>query len=66
MSRLAILAFFALSPALAAAHPDHLGSQPTSLGHLLTDPFHIGVTLVVSLPLVWLVRRLRRRSSEGA
>ena len=66
MSRLASLALFALFPALAAAHPDHLSSQPTSLSHLLTDPFHVGVTLVVSLPLVWLVRRLRRRSSEGA
>ena len=65
MSRLAILAFFSLFPALATAHPDHLGGQPTSLGHLLTDPFHLGVTLMVGLPLVWLVRRLRRRSSEG-
>lgn len=66
MSRLASLALFSLFPALAAAHPDHLSSQPTSLSHFLTDPFHVGVTLVVSLPLVWLVRRLRRRSSEGA
>ena len=66
MSRLAILAFFSLFPALAPAHPDHLSSQPTSLGHLLTDPFHLGGTLMVGLPLVWLVRRLRRRSSEGA
>ena len=47
MSRLASLAVFSLFPALAAAHPDHLGNQPTSLGHLLTDPFHVGVTLVV-------------------
>lgn len=66
MTRLAIPALLSLFPALAAAHPDHLGSEPTGLVHLLTDPFHLGVTLIVGIPLVWLVARLRRRTNLSA
>jgi len=66
MTRVAIPALLSLFPALAAAHPDHLGSEPIGLTHLLTDPFHLGITFAIGLPLVWLVARLRRRTSPSA
>jgi len=66
MTRLAIPALLSLFPALAAAHPDHLGSEPTGLVHLLTDPFHLGVTLIAGVPLIWLARRLRHRTHPNA
>ena len=66
MPRIAIPALFSIFPSLAIAHPDHLGSEPTGLTHLLTDPFHVGVTLIIDIPLVWLVARLRRRADPSA
>jgi len=62
MLRFAIPTLVTILPSLAIAHPDHLSGEPTGLVHLLTDPFHLGVTLIVGLPAIWLVARLRRRS----
>lgn len=66
MPRFEILALVSIFPSLAIAHPDHLGSEPTGLLHLLADPFHLGVTLIIGIPLLWLVARLRRRADPSA
>jgi len=63
--RVAIPALLSLLPSLATAHPDHLGGESTGIVHLLTDPFHLGITLGIGLPLVWLVSRLRKRADRS-
>lgn len=52
-------------PRLAAAHPGH--GLETGIGHFLTDPFHLGVGLVIAALVVvaFRVRRAAERSRSG-
>lgn len=47
----------------AGAHPDHLGSGGSGWGHLVTDPYHVGL-IVLALGAALGVRRALRRGTR--
>jgi hydrogenase/urease accessory protein HupE len=50
-------------PGSASAHPEHLADLSPGLMHLLTDPFHLSLMVVVTglaFGLRWLMRRAAR------
>ena len=66
---LAFLAFLAILPAAAQAHPGHSWSEAGS-SHLLTSPDHLAVLAAVGcvswIAALWVSRRLPRRLLQCA
>ncbi len=61
MNKLTATIAVLLIPGTAAAHTDHFSGGDFGLLHLLTDPFHIGLTAAVALLFVVARRTIRRR-----
>lgn len=65
MKMFAITFAVMLSSGPALAHPDHLSNGQPGFAHLLTDPYHVGLT-AGALALAFALRRTivrRRRAS---
>ena len=65
MTRFAIFLGGALIPSFAAAHPVHVSAESVGVFHYLTDPFHIGLTVVAILGLLAVRRLTLRRGLVG-
>jgi hypothetical protein len=50
-------------PGVAAAHPDHASGGDFGHVHFLTDPFHVGLTVLAALVLLAVRRSMPRRRS---
>ena len=60
MKNPALIVAVLVIPGAASAHPDHLTEVSAGLMHLLTDPFHLSLMVVVTglaFGLRWLMRK---------
>lgn len=65
MKNLATTLGIALAPGVALAHPDHLADGGYGLAHLLTDPYHLALSVAAVAAFVVLRRAAaRRRGAE--
>lgn len=52
-----------LLPGVVAAHPEHASVGDAGLLHFVTDPFHVGLTLVAVVFAVAVRKSMTRRQS---
>lgn len=58
--RSALLLAILLSAGSALAHPDHTGVEGATLGHWLSDPFHLGLAAAAGVLAFAAARALHR------
>ncbi len=64
MTKFSVVIGAALVPGVAFAHPGHAAGGAWDLGHYLTDPFHLALTVGAVLLVLGVRRSLRRSWSD--